>query len=59
MNGQYVQIDVTDLQAFNDKLRKAANGDLKKEFALFLEGIGFEMLSYPVFVLPRTFATIF
>ena len=44
MNGQYVQIDVTDLQAFNDKLRKAANGDLKKEFALFLDGIGFEML---------------
>ena len=44
MNGQYVQIDVTDLTAFNEKLRKAANGDLKKEFALFLDGIGFEML---------------
>ena len=44
MNGQYIQIDVTDMRKFNEKLRKAANGELKKEFATFLDGTGFEML---------------
>ena len=44
MTGQYVEIDVTNLVAFNEKLRKAAGGDLQKEFAQFLDGIGFEML---------------
>lgn len=44
MNGQYVEIDVTDLVKFNEKLRQAAGGDLKREFAEFLDGVGFEML---------------
>ena len=44
MSGQYVTVDVSELRAFNDKLRKAAGGDLKRELALFLDGTGFEML---------------
>lgn len=44
MSGQYVTVDVSDLRAFNDKLRKAAGGDFKKELINFLDGVGFEML---------------
>lgn len=44
MNGQYVEIDVSNLEAFNQKLKQAAGGDLKREFGEFLDGIGFEML---------------
>lgn len=44
MNGQYVEIDVSEITKFAEKCRKAANGDLKKELLVFLDGVGFEML---------------
>lgn len=42
--GQYVEIDVTELKNFSDKMRKAAGGDFHKAIAEFMDGIGFEML---------------
>lgn len=39
-----IEIDTSDLSTFFDKCKKAGSGDLKKEFELFLEGIGMEFL---------------
>ncbi|MCR5824855.1 MAG: HK97 gp10 family phage protein [Lachnospiraceae bacterium] len=42
--GQYVQVDVTELKEFCEKVRKAGDGELKRELAEFLDGTGFEVL---------------
>lgn len=39
-----IEVDTSELSAFFDKCLKAGNGDLKKEFDLFLEGIGMDFL---------------
>lgn len=39
-----VQIDVSQVQAFVDRLGKAAKGDFKKELRNFMEGLGEEFL---------------
>lgn len=39
-----VEVDVSDIRAFFEKLRKAANGDFEKELNTFLDGIGQEFL---------------
>lgn len=39
-----IEVDTSELGAFFDKCIKAGNGELKKEFELFLEGIGMEFL---------------
>jgi hypothetical protein len=42
--GQYVSIDVTALRDFAKKLEQAGAGDMKKEFEIWLDGIGNEFL---------------
>ena len=42
--GNHVTFDLSEFQAFFDKLKQAASGDFKKEIALFLEGMGTEFL---------------
>ncbi len=44
MSGRYVEIDTTEFKKFFESIKKAANGDFRKEFELFLEGIGNEFL---------------
>ncbi len=44
MRGRYVEIDTTEFKKFFESIKKAANGDFRKEFELFLEGIGNEFL---------------
>lgn len=44
MNGQYVEVDVSEITKFAEKCRRAGNGELKKELLEFLDGVGFEML---------------
>ena len=44
MNGQYIEVNVDDLKAFNEKLHKLADSDLDEQLAEFLDGAGFEML---------------
>ncbi len=39
-----VEIDFSEMYAFINKIDKAANGGLKKEFAKFLQGLGDEFL---------------
>jgi len=39
-----VEIDVSEVRAFMDRLGQAARGDFKKALALFLEGVGMEFL---------------
>lgn len=39
-----IEVDTSELGAFFDKCIKAGNGELKKEFESFLEGIGMEFL---------------
>lgn len=40
----YVDIDVAEFKAFFGSVEKAAKGDFRKEFELFLEGLGNEFL---------------
>ena len=42
--GQYISVDVSQLQEFADKLTAAGAGDLRKEFEKWLDGIGMEFL---------------
>lgn len=44
MAGKYVEVDVSELRDFCNKLHKAGQGGLKKELATFLDGAGFELL---------------
>jgi hypothetical protein len=44
MRGRYVEIDTMEFKKFFESIEKAANGDFRKEFELFLEGIGNEFL---------------
>lgn len=44
MAGKYVEVDVSELKEFCDKLRKAGKGGLQKELAVFLDAAGFELL---------------
>lgn len=44
MNGQYVEIDVSEITKFAEKCGRAGKGELKRELLEFLDGIGFEML---------------
>lgn len=39
-----IEVDTSELGAFFDKCKSAGSGELKKEFELFLEGIGMEFL---------------
>ena len=39
-----VTIDMSEFAAFFDRMKQAASGDLKKEFALFMDGLGLEFL---------------
>lgn len=39
-----IEVDTSELSYFFDKCIKAGSGDLKKEFELFLEGIGMDFL---------------
>lgn len=39
-----VEFDMSEFRAFFDRMEKAAKGDFRKEFELFLEGIGNEFL---------------
>ena len=38
----YVEIDMSDFRAFFGSVERAAKGDFRKEFELFLEGLGNE-----------------
>ena len=40
----YVDIDMAEFKAFFGSVEKAAKGDFRKEFELFLEGLGNEFL---------------
>ena len=40
----YVEIDMSDFKAFFGSVERAARGDFRKEFELFLEGLGNEFL---------------
>lgn len=40
----YVDIDMSDFKAFFGSVEKAAKGEFRKEFELFLEGLGNEFL---------------
>lgn len=42
--GKYVDIDISELERFVEKLGTASKGDFKKELSLFLEALGFEFL---------------
>ena len=44
MNAQYVEIDISELRQFTEKLRKLADGEFKEELLRFLDATGFEML---------------
>jgi len=44
MNAQYVEIDISELRQFTDKLRKLADGEFIEELLRFLDATGFEML---------------
>lgn len=44
MAGQYVQIDISEMRNFVERMRKAGKGDLRKELAEFLDGLGMEFL---------------
>lgn len=44
MSGRYVDIDMSEFKEFFGSLERAARGDFRKEFELFLEGIGNEFL---------------
>ena len=44
MNGQYVEIDVSEITKFAEKCGRAGKGELKRELLEFLDGLGFEML---------------
>lgn len=39
-----IEFDMSEFRAFFDRMEKAAKGDFRKEFELFLEGIGSEFL---------------
>lgn len=39
-----VEFDMSEFQAFFDRVEKAARGDFRKDFELFLDGIGEEFL---------------
>lgn len=39
-----IEVDTSELRSFFDKCVKAGGGELKREFELFLEGIGMEFL---------------
>ena len=40
MSSKYVDIDMSDFERFFGRVEKAARGDFRKEFELFLEAIG-------------------
>ena len=40
----YVEIDMSDFKKFFGRVERAAKGDFRKEFELFLEGLGNEFL---------------
>ena len=42
MSGRYVDIDMSEFKEFFGSLERAARGDFRKEFELFLEGLGNE-----------------
>ena len=44
MSSGYVDIDMSDFEQFFGRVEKAARGDFRKEFELFLEAIGNEFL---------------
>jgi len=44
MAEKVINFDFSEFQTFFVRLRQAAGGDVKKELALFLEGMGFEFL---------------
>ena len=44
MSGRYVDIDMSEFKEFFGSLERAARGDFRKEFELFLEGLGNEFL---------------
>ena len=41
---QYVEVDVSELKEFTQKLHKAGTGEFKEALAEFLDGVGQEML---------------
>lgn len=44
MAGSTASFDFSEFEDFFKRLQRAANGDFKKELALFMEGLGFEFL---------------
>ena len=40
----YIEIDMSDIKKFFGRVERAAKGDFRKEFELFLEGLGNEFL---------------
>ena len=44
MSGRYVDVDMSEFKEFFGSLERAAKGDFRKEFELFLEGLGNEFL---------------
>ena len=40
----YIEIDMSDFKKFFGRVERAAKGDFRKEFELFLEGLGNEFL---------------
>lgn len=44
MNGQYIEVDISEFKDFTEKLRKLADGDFHKKLADFLDAQGFEFL---------------
>ena len=41
---KYVEVDMAAFKAFFGSVEKAAKGDFRREFELFLEGLGNEFL---------------
>lgn len=44
MSGRYIDIDMSEFKEFFGNVERAAKGDFRKEFELFLEGLGNEFL---------------
>lgn len=44
MSSKYVDIDLSEFKKFFGRVEQAAKGDFRKEFKLFLEGLGNEFL---------------
>lgn len=44
MSGRYVDIDMAEFKEFFGSVERAAKGEFRKEFELFLEGLGNEFL---------------